>query len=59
MLTSDHDALLVAHERARHLRDEATAERLRPASGTRYVLAAGLRFAANRLDPAPFVHRAA
>jgi hypothetical protein len=57
MLTSDpRDALVLAHERARHLREEAAAERLRRVAGTRRArrrLAASLHYAANRLDPAP------
>jgi len=36
MFTSDpRDALVLAHERARQLREEAAAERLRRASATR------------------------
>lgn len=53
------DALVLAHERARHLREETAAERLRRASGTRRALAASLRRAANRLDPAPLAPRPA
>jgi hypothetical protein len=60
MLTSDtRDALVVAHQHARHLREERAAERLRNASGTRRALAASLRSAANRLDPAPLAPRPA
>jgi hypothetical protein len=54
MFTSDpRDALAVAHQHARHLRAERAAERLRGRSVTRRTLAASLRSAANRLDPAP------
>jgi hypothetical protein len=60
MFTSDpRDALVLAHEHARHLHAETAAERLRGASGTRHALAAFLRRAANRLDPAPLAPRAA
>ena len=60
MFTSDpRDALMVAHEHARHLREERAAERLRRASGTRRALAASLRRAANRLDPAALAARPA
>jgi hypothetical protein len=51
------DALSVVPERARHLRDEAAAEHLGLASGTRRALAASLRRVANRLDPAPLACR--
>lgn len=58
MFTSDaRDALLVAHERPRRLREETAAERLRRASGARRALAASLRRAANHLDPAPLAPR--
>jgi hypothetical protein len=54
MLTSHpRDALVLAQERARRLREETAADDLRPASGTRRALATSLRRAANRLDPAP------
>jgi len=56
-LTSD--PLDVAHERGRRLRAEAAAERLRGTSRTRHVLAASLRRAADRLDPAPLARRTA
>jgi len=60
MLTSDpHYALVLAHERARRLREESAAEHLRRASGTRRALAESLRRAADRLDPAPFAPRPA
>jgi len=53
MFTGDPvDLLVVAHERGRQLRADAAAERLRGTSGTRRVLAASLRRAADRLDPA-------
>jgi hypothetical protein len=52
MFMSDpRDALVLAHERARHLREETAAEHLRRRFGTRRALAASLRRAANRLDP--------
>ena len=58
MLTSDPlDALVLAHERGRRLRAEAAAERLRSTSGTRHAVAAYLRRAADRLDPAPLARR--
>ena len=60
MLTSDpRYALVLAHERARRLREESAAERLRRSSGTRRALAESLRRAADRLDPAPFAPRPA
>jgi len=46
------DSLEVARERGRRLWAEAAAERLRAPSRTRHVLAAFLRRAADRLDPA-------
>jgi hypothetical protein len=57
MLTSDplHE-LVRAHERTRHLREEASAEHLRRRPGTRRAVAESLRRAANRLDPAPLAH---
>lgn len=60
MFTTDpRAALAVAHQRARHLRREAADQRLGHGSGTRRALAASLRRAANRLDPAPFAPRPA
>jgi hypothetical protein len=60
MFTSDpRDALLIAHERPRRLRAETAAERLRRASGPRHALAAILRRAADRLDPAALAPRPA
>jgi hypothetical protein len=54
MFTTDpREALVLAHERGRHLRAETAAERLRRASATRRVLAASLRRAADRVDPLP------
>lgn len=53
------DLLVLAHERARGLRDEAAAARLRSTPGTRRALAASLRRLANRLDPAPLAPRPA
>ena len=60
MFTSDpYSALVVAHERARHLRAEAAAERFRRRPDARRTLAASLRHLADRLDPAPFAPRPA
>lgn len=60
MFSSDpHDVLALAHERARHLREEAAVERLRHHTATRRALAESLRRAANRLDPVPLAHRPA
>lgn len=54
-ITDPIDALAVAHERGNRLRAEAEAERMiRGPSGTRRALAAALRRAADRLDPAAF-----
>ena len=53
------DRLVIAHQRGHELRAEAAAERLRDISATRRVLAASLRRAADLLDPAPLVRRAA
>jgi hypothetical protein len=53
------DALVVAHDRGRHLRAESAAEHLRGPSGTRRALAVSLRRAADRLDPAPLARRTA
>jgi hypothetical protein len=54
MLMPDaRDQLELAHERGRRFRDEAASERMRGRSGTRRALAASLRRAADRLDPAP------
>jgi hypothetical protein len=55
MFTSDpRDALVLAHDRTRHLRAETAANRLRRASVARRALAASLRRTADRLDPLPF-----
>ena len=60
MLTMNpDDALVVAHQRARQLRAEAAAERVRRNAGTRRVLATSLRRLADRLDQAPFAPRPA
>jgi hypothetical protein len=60
MFTSDpRDALVFAHEHARRLRAETAADRLRRPSGARRVIAASLRRAATRLDPAPLAARPA
>ena len=57
--TDPHAALEIARGRVSHLRDEAAAERVRRAAGTRRTLAASLRRLADRLDPAPFAPRPA
>lgn len=59
ILSDPRDALVVAHERTRRLREEAASERLLPASGTCRALAAFLRRTADRFDPAPHAHRPA
>ena len=60
MFTSNpFDALAVAHQRGHELRAEAAAERLLGTPGTRRALAASLRRAADRLDPAPLARRPA
>lgn len=60
MFTSDpYDVLVIAHDRARQLRAERAAERLRPASRTLRPVAALLRRVADRLDPLPLAHRPA
>ena len=53
------DSLVDAHRRGDELRAEAAAARLRDTSATRRALAASLRRAADLLDPAPLVRRAA
>ena len=53
------DALAVAHQRGRELREEAAAARLCGTSTTRRALAESLRRAADRLAPAPLARRAA
>jgi hypothetical protein len=59
MFTADpQDALLLAHERRDRLHAEAAAERFRAHSPKRRALAAVLRRAANRLDPAPLAKTA-
>lgn len=47
------DALFLGHERARRLRAETAARRHHRVSATSRALAAALRCAAERLDPAP------
>jgi uncharacterized membrane protein YfbV (UPF0208 family) len=60
MVASDpRDALVLAHEHIRHLREETAAERLRRKSPTRRALADSLRRAADRLDRAPLAARPA
>ena len=53
LMTNPDDALVVANERGRRLREEAAAERVRRDAGTRRTLAASLRRLADRLDPDP------
>jgi hypothetical protein len=54
LLIPDHlDQLAVAQERGQQLRDDAAAGRLGAPSKPRRALAAILRRAADRLDPAP------
>jgi hypothetical protein len=59
MFTDPLDALVIAHGRGRELRAEAAAERLRGRWRTRRALAASMRRAADRLDPAPLARKAA
>jgi hypothetical protein len=59
LTTNPIDALLVAHQRGRELQAQAAAERLGGTSGIRGALAAYLRRAADRLDPAPLTRRPA
>ena len=58
-VTHPRDTLVFVHERTRQLREAAAGDRLRRGSGTRHVLAAALRRAATRLDPAPLAVRPA
>jgi len=60
MFTSDpRDALLVANQCARRLREASAAERLFRDSSARRALAAFMRRVADRLDPASFAPRPA
>ena len=60
MFTTDpNDALRVAHERTRQLREETAAVRLRRASKAGCPLAATLLRLAERLTPAPLTRRPA
>ena len=59
LATAAHDALALAHDHARRLRDETAAERLSPPPARRRALAASLRRIADRVDPAPLAARAA
>jgi hypothetical protein len=53
MFTTDpHHVLVLAHERAHRLREEAALERLYIHAGARHVVAASLRRLADRLDAA-------
>lgn len=58
-ISDSHDALFVAHARGHRLLADAAAERLRSTSAGRHALAAFLRRAADRLDPAPLALRTA
>jgi hypothetical protein len=60
MFTTDPlDALVLARQHGRRLHAQAAAERLRGASTIRTAVAASLRRAADRLDPAPRARRPA
>jgi len=59
LIYDSREALVLAHERPCRLREESAAESLRRASGMRRALAASLRRAANRLDPASLAPRPA
>jgi hypothetical protein len=60
MVTNDpRDALALAHEHARRLREESAADRLRPASGSRRAFAGSLRRAADWIYPVPLARRPA
>jgi hypothetical protein len=59
LATHPDDVLILAHDHARHLREEQAAELLRPAHRRGRPLAALLRRLADRLDPAPLAHRPA
>jgi hypothetical protein len=59
LIIDPHDALLVARERSDRLHAQAAAERFRTPSAKRRAVAALLRHAANRLDPAPLAQAAA
>ncbi|HEV8249286.1 MAG TPA: hypothetical protein VGQ15_04890 [Gaiellaceae bacterium] len=59
LIPDPRDHLAVAHERGRRLRSEAAAERMSAPLGPRRALAASLRRAADRLDPAPLAWREA
>jgi len=53
------DAMVIAQEHASRLRADAAGARRPGNLHARRVLAATLRFAANRLDATPLVHRPA
>jgi len=59
VIAHPRDALEVAHEHARHLREEAAIRHPRRAIGRRRALAASLRRMADRIDAVPLVHRPA
>ena len=59
LIPDPRDQLTVVQERGQRLRAEAFAERLGGPVGTRRRLAASLRRAADRLDPAPLGWRSA
>jgi hypothetical protein len=56
VVTHPRDALELAHEHARSLREEAATQHPRRAIGRRRALATSLRRMADRIDPAPLVH---
>lgn len=58
-IIDSRDGLVFAHERARRLRDEAAADRLRRAPRTQRSLSASLRGLACHIDSAPLAHRPA
>ena len=53
LIPDPRDQLTIAHERGEQLRSEVASERLAGPPPARRALAASLRRAANRLDPAP------
>lgn len=59
LITHPFDALAIAGDHGRRLHEEAAAERVRRAVGTRRALATSLRRLADRLDPAPLAPRPA
>jgi hypothetical protein len=59
LIPDPRDQLTFAHERGRQLRVDAAAARRRDRAGARRAVAASLRRAADRLDPAPRAWREA